>query len=212
MVRVRSWREGPDQASRRGNPAEEDLTAAGFRQAVPASGGLQSEFLCPFQEFFIESRLSFIKQWKKFIFVVAEVSVDEHAAEQWRHGPVQRDVIRSREDVAANKDGGQHRRRELGTPGGDQEDLEAHEPEASGPGCSATGSRWWGDGRQVLRDLPHPGLLPAIQEEERARDEGGRQGLPQRGNVAGKRYILQFMVYSFYISSSVLCMEYRMIN
>lgn len=37
----------------------------------------------------------------------------------------------------------------------------------------------WGDGRQVLRDLPHPGLFPPIQETQRTRNERWRQRLSQ---------------------------------
>lgn len=43
-----------------------------------------------------------------------------------------------------------------------------------------------GDGREVLRDLPHPGLLPAIQETQGTGNEGRRQGLSQYCDPSGE--------------------------
>lgn len=69
-------------------------------------------------------------------FQPSETRLDEHAAEQRRHRFVQRDVVRCREDIVEDQDGGQYRRRELRTQGGDQEDLEEDQPEAAGSGRS----------------------------------------------------------------------------
>lgn len=49
---------------------------------------------------------------------------------------------------------------------------------------SSSGRR--GDGRQVLRDLPHPGLFPSIQETQGTGNEGCRQRLSQHRDSSGE--------------------------
>ena len=57
----------------------------------------------------------------------------EHAPQQRRHGHVQRHTVCSGPHLAQDQDGGQHRHGQRGAPGGNQEDLEEDQYEATGP-------------------------------------------------------------------------------
>ena len=57
----------------------------------------------------------------------------EHAAEQRRHGDVQRHAVRVGAHVAEDQDGGQHRPGQRGAARRHQEDLEADQSQAARP-------------------------------------------------------------------------------
>lgn len=63
--------------------------------------------------------------------------------------------------------------------------MEAHQRQAVGSGGAAAGRRRRGDGGQVLCDVPHSGLLSAVQEAQGAGAEGGRRRAEQHGDAAG---------------------------
>ena len=64
----------------------------------------------------------------------------------------------------------QHRPGKRRTSWRHHKDVEAHQSQASGPGDSSSRRRR-DHGRQVLRHVPHPGLLPALQETQGAHAE-----------------------------------------
>lgn len=70
-----------------------------------------------------------------------EACVDEHAVEQRRHSAIQRNPLRRGENLAADKNRGQHWRRQRWVARRHQENLEEDKPQIAGS-VRAPSGRW----------------------------------------------------------------------